>query len=206
MRDVGASGCSGALYTSAMTAITNFAYGGCSYPLSKAIAFDAARYNPIYGSSETVQPPAVNMLIGEYVVSGVSEIDIVTSNEIIKGIDALQADVGKVVKEDRLEKYNTAYITETWSSGTEWYRIWSDGWIEQGGKTSVMTSNVITTITLYKTMKDTNYNVTTCERYDSGTSDNNNENYWISTISNTSFGVYNSAGGYKQLYWNVCGY
>lgn len=26
-----------------------------------------------------------------------------------------------------------AYITETWHSGTSWYRKWSDGWIEQGG-------------------------------------------------------------------------
>ena len=27
----------------------------------------------------------------------------------------------------------TAYITETWTNGSSWYRIWSDGWIEQGG-------------------------------------------------------------------------
>ena len=27
------------------------------------------------------------------------------------------------------------YVTETWKSGTSWYRIWSDGWIEQGGET-----------------------------------------------------------------------
>lgn len=26
-----------------------------------------------------------------------------------------------------------AYITETWRSGSEWYRKWSDGLIEQGG-------------------------------------------------------------------------
>lgn len=26
------------------------------------------------------------------------------------------------------------YITETYKNGTNWYRIWSDGWCEQGGK------------------------------------------------------------------------
>ena len=26
-----------------------------------------------------------------------------------------------------------AYVTQTWRSETEWYRVWSDGWIEQGG-------------------------------------------------------------------------
>lgn len=25
------------------------------------------------------------------------------------------------------------YVYETWRRGTEWYRVWSDGWIEQGG-------------------------------------------------------------------------
>ena len=29
---------------------------------------------------------------------------------------------------------NRRYIIETWSEGTEWYRVWSDGWIEQGGR------------------------------------------------------------------------
>ena len=27
----------------------------------------------------------------------------------------------------------TAYVTATWMSGNNWYRKWSDGWIEQGG-------------------------------------------------------------------------
>ena len=26
-----------------------------------------------------------------------------------------------------------AYITEAWRSGTAWHRVWSNGWIEQGG-------------------------------------------------------------------------
>lgn len=27
-----------------------------------------------------------------------------------------------------------AYVTETWSSGAQWYRRWSDGRLEQGGR------------------------------------------------------------------------
>ena len=27
----------------------------------------------------------------------------------------------------------TACVVEAWHSGTSWYRVWSDGWIEQGG-------------------------------------------------------------------------
>ena len=44
-------------------------------------------------------------------------------------------------------------ITETYSNGTDWYRIWSDGWIEQG---STLSSNVSSIIFL-KQMADTNY-------------------------------------------------
>ena len=27
-----------------------------------------------------------------------------------------------------------AYVTQTWRSGAQWYRRWSDGWLEQGGR------------------------------------------------------------------------
>lgn len=27
-----------------------------------------------------------------------------------------------------------AYVTKTWRSGAQWYRKWSDGWLEQGGR------------------------------------------------------------------------
>lgn len=27
-----------------------------------------------------------------------------------------------------------AYVTKTWRKGAQWYRRWSDGWLEQGGR------------------------------------------------------------------------
>lgn len=47
-----------------------------------------------------------------------------------------------------------AYITETYVNGTSWYRVWSDGWCEQGGK-SLVTGAV--TINLLKKFANTNY-------------------------------------------------
>ena len=44
------------------------------------------------------------------------------------------------------------YITQTWKSGTSWYRVWSDGYIEQGGFTT--TSNAVS---LPKPFTTTNY-------------------------------------------------
>lgn len=48
------------------------------------------------------------------------------------------------------------YITETYQNGDSWYRVWSDGWIEQGGKTTIPTASG-TTINFLKSFSNTNY-------------------------------------------------
>lgn len=47
----------------------------------------------------------------------------------------------------------SGYITQTWRSGNNWYRKWSDGWIEQGGKQSALT------VTLYMEYSETDYHI-----------------------------------------------
>lgn len=53
---------------------------------------------------------------------------------------------------------NIPHIVETYVNGTSWYRVYSDGWCEQGGHWN-SSSNSLQTITLLKPYKDTNYNV-----------------------------------------------
>lgn len=48
-----------------------------------------------------------------------------------------------------------AVIVTTYRSGNNWYRIWSDGWIEQGGY--VVGTAQQTTVNLLKAFSDTNY-------------------------------------------------
>lgn len=38
----------------------------------------------------------------------------------------------------------SGYITQTWRSGNNWYRKWSDGWIEQGGVATVVHGGTVT--------------------------------------------------------------
>ena len=52
------------------------------------------------------------------------------------------------------------YITQTWRSGNDWYRVYSDGWIEQGG----ITSQTNTTINFLKSFSNTNYIFTATKR------------------------------------------
>lgn len=51
------------------------------------------------------------------------------------------------------------HIIETWTDGTSWYRVWSDGWCEQGGHFSVIASAALYTVTMFKPYLDTNYNL-----------------------------------------------
>lgn len=52
-----------------------------------------------------------------------------------------------------------AVVVESYRSGTSWYRVYSDGWIEQGGYATGITNHTGSTITLLKAMADTDYHV-----------------------------------------------
>lgn len=56
-------------------------------------------------------------------------------------------------------KKTPAVVVESYQSGANWYRVWSDGWIEQGGATSGSGYNT-QTITFPKAFSDTNYIIT----------------------------------------------
>lgn len=51
------------------------------------------------------------------------------------------------------------FVKETWQSGANWYRVWSDGWIEQGGQYGSWSNNPHLTISLNKAFTQTNYAV-----------------------------------------------
>lgn len=53
-----------------------------------------------------------------------------------------------------------AYVTETHVSGTQGYRVWSDGFIEQWGKVTV-SGETDNTLTFQKPFKSSNYNIQT---------------------------------------------
>lgn len=52
--------------------------------------------------------------------------------------------------------FEAPVIIETYSLGTSWYRIYSDGWCEQGGRYT-QTSTEVSSIIFLKEFKDTNY-------------------------------------------------
>lgn len=92
-----------------------------------------------------------------------------------------------------------AYLTKTWSSGTSWYRKWSDGWIEQGGR--IETS--ATTISLHTAFKDTNYTITVSQNCSSSA---RVSRVAISARATSNFTIPYTEEKMLPFSWFACGY
>ncbi len=92
---------------------------------SAIIGFDASISNSIYGACDTVQPPALTLL------PCIKAFDAATNPGLIDITELANEMAGKV---DRyIDNKPVRYVIDTYSDGTNWYRKWSDGWVEQGG-------------------------------------------------------------------------
>ena len=87
-----------------------------------------------------------------------------------------------------------AYVTETYQNGTSWYRVYSDGWCEQGG-TRVATSTW-ETITFLKSFINTNYTALISNSAGGNTTNS------IRNKTATSMQIYQNV----QYDWQACGY
>ena len=113
--------------------------------------FDASRSNHIYGASNTVQPPALTLLPCIKAFDAATNPSLIDITELANDVADLSANKldksvnGKAVK----------YITETYNDGMNWYRKWSDGWLEQGGMLVAQTG--IITLTFLLPFSDDKY-------------------------------------------------
>ena len=51
------------------------------------------------------------------------------------------------------------YVVDAYSDGTNWYRKWSDGWLEQGGVINTAPANEIVTLTFLKPYSSKAYSI-----------------------------------------------
>ena len=106
---------------------------------------------------------------------------------------------------DYSEYVNTPRVVETYKNGTSWYRVWSDGWKEQGGLATNVQGEV--SITFLKSFTDTNYYINCNSPLEATYSF---QTCGISSRTTTGFKVmqksYNNDGGACDTCWYVCGY
>ena len=122
------------------------------------ITFNASSSNPIYGLSSTVQPESHNWMICVVVAGRATNIGSVDVGNVMSAVAQVQATVSAVETKPVLNA--KAYITETWSNGTSWYRKYSDGWVEQGGEFA-KPRDINVTVTFPVAFKNTNYTIST---------------------------------------------
>ena len=112
-------------------------------------------------------------------------------------------DAGRIGEQLANKQDKCIHITETYQNGTSWYRVYSDGWCEQGGEIPATTTAVVTkTATLYPSFVNTNY-------FAVGTTVKHTTYAGVSnkTTSSVSFYSQTSGGNLKEgILWFACGY
>ena len=100
----------------------------------------------------------------------------------------------------------SGFVKETWKSGTSWYRVWSDGWIEQGGRAS-LNERSSTAYTLHRPFSDTNYFVA-ASQYNVSTNDDAEMGIGCSPTSTTQFNAFCHYinPNTMNFMWYACGY
>lgn len=177
----------------------NGAYGE---PIQSAIlTFNASKSNSIYGSSDTVQPKSI---VGMWLVKAYGTVTNVGSTDVANistGLTQAETRISALAT-SKVDKEGNAWVVEFYRNGTEWYRVWSDGWVEQGGYISNNGSanNYAATVTFLKAFANTNYTLVGIG-YPSVVSDDYND--YVSEFSAVSFKWRTRGCGSAK--WYACG-
>lgn len=115
-----------------------------------------------------------------------------------------QYDTLSQVPTDELWAVEIPVVVETYDDGNgNWYRLWSDAWVEQGG---VLPESASATVSLMVSMRDTNYNIGV--QWNGGKSGNfYPSDFQIKNITKSAFETNARTNGSVRAYWwRVCGY
>lgn len=159
----------------------------------------------IYGNSTTVQPQSIKVLY--YIVLATSvktqiEVDI---DEIATDLNGkADVDLSNTNLSTFATKMNTAgirTIVETYSNGASWYRVYSDGWCEQGGYVNPIPSGLTgSSVVFLKEFANTDYfSVPAWGSADYAAVTSGNR-------STTGMTIINRTNSAQWCYWYTCGY
>lgn len=142
--------------------------------------------------------------IYEYIVIGT-----VSKTDIQIDIDQVMTDLALKADKDltnailtsafatAMNSANIRTVVETYVNGASWYRVWSDGWCEQG--TYIYQTSVSSDYTLLKPYRDTNYTVVASTSISSAVS--------VVITSNSTISIMFQAGGQLGAgFYLACGY
>ena len=102
--------------------------------------------------------------------------------------------------------YPLIYLKEAYVDGNNWYRVYSDGWIEQGGQCSAADDATVT-ITFHKPFTNTSYHVLS-GIVEAQLGAGNFRYISFSNFTTTTMNVagQSNCGGSCRGFWYACGY
>ena len=128
-----------------------------------------------------------------------------TKTDIQVDIDEIATDLnGKVDKADLAE---IQCVIETYQNGSSWYRVYSDGWCEQGGYLAVVASEGASqTINFLKAFSNNNYYFSRSCYLTNTTGTYTGSFTGFSTKTSISITFTSSLYSGNGTYWYACGY
>ena len=173
--------------------------GSDGEPIQSAIlTFNASKSNPIYGSSNTVQPPSI---VGLWCVKAYGTITNVGSTDVTNISTGLAQAETRI---SALENHGAgAAVVESYHNDTQWYRVWSDGWIEQGGCLNFVGASGIT-LTFTHPFTDTNYYIGASD-YNGGSPNVQYNHTYIRNKAATNCKIYAGCAESISIQWYACG-
>jgi len=159
------------------------------------VDFDASLSSPTYQDNAPVQERATQMYLYFYVGETVQDANIIAAGQALTDIADLKADMVDL---------KARSIVETYVNGLSWYRVYSDGWCEQGVYRDIADPSGAS-VSLLKAYKDTNYFVVG-SLLNLGSSVTNLYAYVIVSKSTNSFTFRKHTNGNARNCFFVCGY
>lgn len=125
-----------------------------------------------------------------------------TKTDIQVDIDEIATDLnGKADTDLSNVPVSKGILTESYVNGTSWYRVYSDGWCEQGGKTGTRSGDGYLDVTFLKPFSNTNYSV---QQSLTGASVNSSESLSIVNLTTTGCRLY--MWNNRASFWQANGY
>lgn len=184
----------GAFYSDSANTAAHANCGGSGNP---GFGFNASRSSSIYGNSNTVQPNAVALRYFVVVATKAINTSAMDWSNWASSLNGkLNADHSNDAK---------PYVIQTYVNGLSWYRVWSDGWCEQGGQVSNSDGSGFRTVTYLKPyINEPNVVVTQKgSYYGAGYSGQHTDNVQVSTPTYCTIYV---DGNIPYRNWRACGY
>ncbi len=165
---------------------------------SKTVRFDASLSSGIYGNSETVQPPALTLLPCIKAFGAVSNLGELDASQLAQNIAAVSARLSALSEHSSV--YDKGESGTRGTPGYQWYRYYSDGWLEQGGYLDKSTN--ATTVTFLQPFADASY---ACFKNYSTNSSAAAYYRYLTVYGQTETGFTVYQGNYESV-WFACGW